>query len=143
MDPYRDVAAALGTKVGRSGRSLPFDLIAQIETGLPVSSLDRLSEAIAPDDVSFKFRIVPRATYARRKKKRRLSAAESADVARLARVWSFAKEVWRSDGEARDFLFRRNLLLEDRRPIDVAISSDIGARLVEDLLGKLAYGSAV
>ena len=142
MDPYRDVAAALGTKVGRSGRALAFDLISQIETGLPVSSLDRLSGAIAPRDPSFKFRIVPRATYMRRKKSRRLSAAESAEVARLARIWSFAKEVWGSEEEARAFMFRSHLLLEDRRPIDVAIGSEMGARLVEDVLGRLAYGSA-
>jgi len=142
MDPYRGVAAALGTKAGTSGRALAFDLISQIETGLPVASLDRLSNAIAPDDSSFKFRIVPRATYMRRKKNRQLSAAESADVARLARIWTFAKEVWGGDEEARAFMFRSHPLLEDLHPIDVAIGSEIGARLVEDVLGGLAYGSA-
>lgn len=142
MDPYRDVAVELGTKSGRSGGASAFDLISELEAGLPVSSLDRLSGAIAPDDNSFKFRIVPRATYARRKKSRRLSAAESADVARLARIWAFAKEVWGSQEEARGFMFRSHPLLEDRRPIDIALGSELGARLVENVLGGLLYGSA-
>jgi uncharacterized protein (DUF2384 family) len=33
-------------------------------------------------------------------------------------------------------------MLEDRRPVDVAITNEIGARLVEDVLGGLAYGTA-
>ena len=142
MDAYRDVASELGLEPPSNGASLAFDLISRIEKGLAVSVLDRLAKAIAPDDVGFKYRIVPKATYVRRKRSRRLSAGESADVARLARVWSFAKEVWGSEEEARAFLFRPHPMLEDRRPVDVMMTNDIGARLVEDMLGGLAYGSA-
>lgn len=33
-------------------------------------------------------------------------------------------------------------MLEDRRPIDVVIQSEIGGELVLDILGSLKYGSA-
>ncbi len=140
MASYCDVATTLGVEVAPEASA--FDLIRRIERGLSVAALDRISGALAPNDRSFKYRIVPRPTYARRKKDRRLSFEESARLARLARIWAFAKEVWGGEEEGRAFMFRRHLLLEDERPIDVVIKSEIGARLVEEVLGGLAYGSA-
>ena len=140
MASYNEMASALGVKMAPEASA--FELIRQIERGLSVSALDRLSGALAPRDRSFKYRIVPRPTYVRRKKDRRLSFEESARLARLARIWAFAKDVWGSEEEARAFMVRRHPLLEDQRPIDVVIKSEIGARLVEEVLGGLAYGSA-
>ncbi len=34
------------------------------------------------------------------------------------------------------------MMLEGRRPVDVVLATDMGARLVEDILGRLKYGSA-
>lgn len=82
------------------------------------------------------------ATYERRKSKHRLSSDEGMRLARLARVWGLALEVWQTEAEARDFLFRPHAMLEDRRPIDVVIQSEIGGELVLDILGSLKYGSA-
>jgi hypothetical protein len=39
-----------------------------IMSGLPVSALDRLAGAVAPDDARFKFRLIPKATLERRRK---------------------------------------------------------------------------
>ncbi len=72
----------------------------------------------------------------------RLSAQEGARLARVARVWALALDVWQSEGEARDFLFRAHPMLEDRLPVDVVIQSEIGAELVLDVLGRLKYGTA-
>ena len=66
-----------------------------------------------------------------------------ARLARLAKVWAFAREVWGSDEEARDFLFRRNLMADDNRPIDLVIQNEFGADLILDILGHLKYGTAV
>ncbi len=63
-------------------------------------------------------------------------------VARLARLWGLAVEVWGSEDEARDFLFRPHAMLEDRRPVDIVIQSEIGAELVLEILQGLKYGSA-
>jgi putative toxin-antitoxin system antitoxin component (TIGR02293 family) len=97
---------------------------------------------LAPGDARFKYRLVPKATYERRKGTHRLSSDEGTRLARVARVWSLALEVWQSKEEARDFLFRPHPMLEDRRPIDVVIQNEIGAELVLDVLGSLKYGSA-
>ncbi len=51
-------------------------------------------------------------------------------LARVARVWNLALDVWQSEDDARDFLFRSHPMLEDKRPIDVVIQSEISAELV-------------
>ncbi len=124
--------------------SSPLEMIALVERGLPIAALDRLSKLVAPDDAAFKYRIVSRPTLDRRRKQAggRLSPEESERLARLARVWALAREVWGSDVEARAFLFRPHMMLEGRIPIDVTLGTDLGARLVEEILGRLQYGSA-
>jgi putative toxin-antitoxin system antitoxin component (TIGR02293 family) len=135
------VASVLGITRGRRS---PLELIDAIAKGLPVQALYRVSSDVAPDDANFKFQIVSKATLARRKKRAgaRLTADESDRLVRLAKVWTFAREVWADDESARAFLFRPHALLAGRRPIDVGLGTDIGARLVEDILGRLKHGSA-
>jgi putative toxin-antitoxin system antitoxin component (TIGR02293 family) len=140
---YAQVAGLLGLRHGPDQSTSPFEIIEYIENGLPIAALNRVSHSVAPGDANFKYHIVSRATFARRKKQReKLSAEESDRVVRLANVWTLAREVWGSDEEARAFFFRPHMMLEGRRPIDVVLSTDIGARLVEDILGRLKYGSA-
>ena len=140
MTAFADVADVLGLPAP-GGRSA-FGLIARIEDGLPVKALDRLAGKLAPGDTQFKYRLIPKATYERRKAAHRLSSDEGERLARLARVWAMAVEVWGGDDDARDFLFRPHPMLEDRRPVDVVIQSEIGAGLVLDVLGGLKYGTA-
>jgi putative toxin-antitoxin system antitoxin component (TIGR02293 family) len=137
------VAEALGLKSRRM--TAPMRLIDTIVGGLPVTSLDHLARTICPDDADFKHSFVPKATLSRRRKAHglRLTAEESDRLARVAQVWAHAVEVWKGAPEARTFLFRPHGLLEDQRPIDVALSSAMGADLVDQILGRLAYGSAV
>lgn len=147
------VADTLSEVLGLRARSprLPMSLMTEVEKGLPLTALDRLAKAVAPNDASFAFRMVSRATLARRRKAlattrntpaARLSADESARVARLAEVWALAREVWGGDEEARAFLFRPHPMLEGRRPIDVVLANEFGRPLVEGILGGLQYGSA-
>lgn len=120
-----------------------FQLLDLLEKGLPASSVDRIADAIAPGDAAFRYRIVPKATLARVKDKRRLNKRQSELVTRLAEVWTDAIRVWKSDEGARSFLHRKHPLLENKRPIDVALQSEIGAQLVRDVLGRLEHGTAV
>lgn len=143
-DVLTDVVAVLGLPVAeRSGLS-PVALAGMIEAGLPLRVLDRVAQAVDPDDGGTKFRIVPRATLARRRREpaERLTAEESGRTYRLARTWAAALDAWKDADAARGFLHRPHALLEGRRPIDVAIGSDLGARLVEEILGRMRYGSA-
>lgn len=143
------VAEVLGIGEAESGPLSLMTLMSEVERGLPLAALDRVVRSLSPGDGSFAFRLVPRATLARRRKQAtspeagsRLSADEGARVARLAEVWAFAREVWGSDEEARDFLFRPHPLLEGRRPVDVVLANEFGRPLVDAILGGLKYGSA-
>jgi len=142
MLAFGTVADVLGLPAKEIAARSPFGLMSRIESGLPVGSLDRLAHLLAPSDAQFKYRLVPKATYERRKTASRLSSDEGTRLARVARVWSLALDVWRNEGEAREFLFRSHPMLEDKRPIDVVIQNEIGAELVLDILGRLKYGSA-
>jgi putative toxin-antitoxin system antitoxin component (TIGR02293 family) len=117
-------------------------LIGRIERGLPVKALDKVAHLLAPDDAHFKYRLVPKATLERRGSTKKLSPEEGARLARLARVWSAARDVWGGDDEARDFLFRPHPMAEDERPVDLVIQSEFGAELILDILGGLKYGAA-
>jgi putative toxin-antitoxin system antitoxin component (TIGR02293 family) len=101
-----------------------------------------VAHLLAPNDSQFKYRFVPKATYERRKASLRLSSDEGMRIARVARVWNLALDVWQSEEAAREFLFRAHPMLEDRRPIDVIIQNEIGAELVLEILASLKYGSA-
>jgi putative toxin-antitoxin system antitoxin component (TIGR02293 family) len=142
MIAFGNVAGVLGLPAkGQAARS-PFGLITRIEDGLPITALDRVAELLAPGDSQFKYRLVPKATYERRKASHKLSSDEGAKLARLARVWALALDVWHSEADGRDFLFRPHPMIEDKRPVDVVIQSEFGGELVIDILGRLKYGTA-
>lgn len=137
--------ASVADVLGLPGKTAPISaigLVARIEDGLPIVALDRVANLVAPNDSQFKYRLVPRATYERRKGRKVLSAEEGTRLARLARLWSLAIDVWGSEDEARDFLFRSHPMLEDRSPVDVVIQNEIGAEFVFVILQGLKYGSA-
>jgi putative toxin-antitoxin system antitoxin component (TIGR02293 family) len=136
------VTEALGLPKQRTGGHSVLDFVARIEEGLPLSALDRLAAQLAPGDARLKYRFVPKATYERRKVTGRLSPEEGARLARVARVWAAALELWENEEDARDFLSRRHMMLEDRRSLDVAIESEIGAELVLGIIGRAKYGTA-
>lgn len=141
MIALANVADILGLPGKLAPRST-IGLVARIEDGLPLDTLERVARLVAPGDSQFKYRLVPRATYERRKGKKVLSSEEGTRLARLARVWGLAREVWGGDEEARDFLFRPHPMIEDKRPVDVVIQSEFGAEMVVDILGGLRYGTA-
>ncbi len=130
----------------------PLPLMSAVEQGLPLATLDRVVRAVSPDDNQFAFRIVARATLARRRTAHaaasgraegRLSAEEGTRLARLASVWAMALEVWGGEEAARRFMFEAHPLLHGRRPVDVVLENEFGRPAVEGILGRLQYGSAV
>jgi putative toxin-antitoxin system antitoxin component (TIGR02293 family) len=54
-----------------------------------------------------------------------------------------ALEVWGSTEAAREFMFAAHPLLHHRRPVDIVLESELGRPVVEGILGRLQYGSAV
>lgn len=142
MIGHQDILAVLGgrTAIGRGVRTLA-DLDAAVHAGLPRQVLDRVVEVVAPaaERTSLRNRVVPRASYQRR---RRLSAAHSATTERLARVAAMARWVWEDDEKVRQFLWRPHPELADRRPIDVALT-ELGAREVEEIIARGVHGLPV
>lgn len=122
------------------------DFIDVVSRGLPLASVDTLSRAIAPEDAAFKFFLISKATYNRRRanagREARLSKEEGERLVRLARVWALAIEVWGDADGARRFMFAPHMLLENKTPVAVTLDGELGGKLVEDVLGRLAYGSA-
>jgi putative toxin-antitoxin system antitoxin component (TIGR02293 family) len=129
--------------VERSGGDPRLRLVDAIVAGLRVSVLDDVAQAVAPDDAAFKFRISPRASLERRRRSGRLSPGESDRLARVAAVWSLAREVFGAPETARRFLGAPHAMLEGRSPLDVVLAAGAGADVVVNILGRAAYGAAV
>lgn len=133
------VEALLG--VERSGEGSLLGLADSIESGLPVSALDRLAEHVSPEDAGFKFRMIAKATLERRRKSasRRLTSEEGDRLARLAKVFSFALDIYKDEDRVRVFLARPHIMLDGKPPLDVALATGPGADVVINLLGRAAY----
>ena len=134
------IETLLGVHAGRQASRLA--LADSIENGLPVAALDRLADTVAPDDARFKFRLIPKATLERRRKSstQRLTSEEGDRLARLAKVFSFALDIYQAPEKAREFLSRPHPMLDGKPPLDVALATGPGADLVINLLGRAAYG---
>ena len=140
MVDVEKIVSVIGPIRGRISSHL--DLDRAIHRGLPAKTVVRLSNAIAPGQQSFRFIFVARSTLSRRLKSNApLTPEEGEKVARLARVWAFAKDVWGDENDARRFLESPHPMLGGRPPREVA-ESEIGAREVEDILGRMRYGTA-
>src|SRR5713101_5612986 len=112
MTGFEEIAGVLGLRQRGSRPASPFELIPRIENGLPIPAPDHLCRFVAPRDINFKHPVVSRATLARRKKRHdKLSAEESDRLGRLAKVWTFAREVWGGDDGGSAFLLRPHMML--------------------------------
>src|ERR1051325_3678329 len=131
MYQFRQAAKILGVDKPSHRFVSDVQFLGQIDKGLPVKCLDVIANTICPSDNNFKYRIVPKATVARRKlRQKKLSPAQSVIVARLAAIWELALRIWKTPEQTRGFLYRSHPLLEGRRPIDVALENELGGELV-------------
>lgn len=111
----------------------------RVNTGLDVADVTALvGEGILTSEEVHK--MVPPRTLARRKSRQeRLTVQESDGIARLVRVAAQAARVF-EDPELRSAWLRTgNPALGGERPIDLALT-DIGARRVEAVLNRIAWG---
>ena len=135
------IAKVLGGPLvlGRRVASLA-DLSEVVSGGLPKISLRMTVQRIFPEGVGHRkllYRIVPEATLKRRRN--RLTPAESERTERLARVVAAAEYVWGDPSDARRFLTTLHPALGGQAPIDAAMT-ELGARRVEELLASIEHG---
>jgi putative toxin-antitoxin system antitoxin component (TIGR02293 family) len=125
--------------LGRSVTSL-LELNDAVERGLPKSTLRNVARRVFPDTAEQRTmmqRIVPEATYKRRRE--RLSPAESARTERLARVVAMAEDVWQDRDQARRFLTTPHPEMGGKTPLDAALT-ELGARQAEEVMARILYG---
>jgi len=118
----------------------PVEFRERIKRGLPYRSLESLRERLGlsvPEAASV-LQMPPR-TLARRRQSRRLDADESDRLYRVARVAAQAYAVFGSEERAAEWLRRPNRALGGQLPVHL-LDTDVGARQVEDVLGRLAHG---
>jgi len=88
--------------------------------------------------------VVPKPTLERRRKEKQpLSTEESDRLARIAKVFAFALEVFRDDAKVRRFLDSPHPMLDDKPPLEIALATGLGADAVINLLGRAAYSGGV
>jgi putative toxin-antitoxin system antitoxin component (TIGR02293 family) len=68
-----------------------------------------------------------------------LATEESQRIARLSRILTLAKETFEDSDKAARWLQAPNPALEGDRPLD-RLHTDVEARSVEKVLGRIAYG---
>lgn len=131
---------ALGGRRSLGNADTVQDLAARSREGLPYSALESLQErfGFAREEMAATLR-VPLRTLARRKSTRRLSPAESDRLVRLARIAAHAADVLGSDEKAGRWLHRSNRALGGAIPLAL-VDTDIGAREVESVLGRIEHG---
>src|SRR5436309_6648048 len=124
-----------------TSRSLaPSKLIEHVRRGLPVEELDALRESLEVPMKTLASRLgISRATLHRRKAQGRLGPSESERVVRFARLIRKAVKVLGGSDEARQWLNSPQFGLGGAVPLDYA-ETEIGAREVENLLGRIEYG---
>ncbi|WP_264772516.1 antitoxin Xre/MbcA/ParS toxin-binding domain-containing protein [Defluviimonas salinarum] len=126
----------------QGGALTPMQLLDLVERGLPESALSKLAEVIGCTPAAIVASAGPKATRALRKNDGTFDPALGTVVIRLAAVFSLALEVWDDKEDARAFLHRPHPMLEGRSPFDVALRSEIGAAIVDEILDRLRHGSA-
>ena len=116
------------------------ELRARIKRGLPYRALESVRERLGLSVLETATVLhMPLRTLARRKQSRRLDAHESDRLYRLARVAAHAFAVFGAEDKAATWLRRPNRSLHGETPIHL-LDTDVGARQVEEILGRLEHG---
>ena len=120
-------------------------LVETVETGLPLSTAERIIRRIDPDGLYLHVHdIIPKATYYRRKEQGKpLTRDQSEKILALSRVFDEILRQYHGDTKtAAMFLVRAHPMLGGRSPLDLARESTAGADLVLKLLARAEAGVA-
>jgi putative toxin-antitoxin system antitoxin component (TIGR02293 family) len=117
------------------------ELIERIKNGLKFGVLESLSSATGQPLAELASRVgIPPRTLARRKSTGKLSMEESERVVRLAGLYEKAAELFDGDVvNARQWMSQPKKALGGESPLDYA-ATELGAREVENLIGRLEHG---
>ncbi|WP_128290632.1 antitoxin Xre/MbcA/ParS toxin-binding domain-containing protein [Afifella aestuarii] len=137
-----EVARKLGgSSVLGSAVRTQAELAVAVRNRLPLAALKGLAEAGLSEQEIEKF-VLPQRTRRHRSEKRQpLTVEESDRAVRLLRIQTVAEDTF-GDKEKANFWLRRPLAeLHGDMPLLVA-QTEAGARVIETILGKIAWGAA-
>jgi putative toxin-antitoxin system antitoxin component (TIGR02293 family) len=125
------------------GRPLPAgEAAARVKAGLPMAEFDALREllGLTVEGLADKIGISIATLARRRQSSQRLDTGRSDRVLRLARLFRLAAELYDGDQEAaRGWLNKPARALDGETPLEHA-GTEVGAREVENLIGRLEHG---
>lgn len=117
------------------------DLALAVRNRLPLATLRGLTLAGLSDQEIEKFVIPQRTRRHRANKHQPLTIDESDRAVRLLRVQSLAEDTFGDKDKANRWLRRPLTELVGEMPLEVA-QTEAGARVIETILGKIAWGAA-
>lgn len=151
----KSVAQVRGTRIrrSRSSRGIPYaasigvraggpqDLAQQVEAGLPYTAFEKLQRLfrVSGPELAELLDIPPR-TLTRRKQAGRFAPKESERLLRLSKLFEASAELFEGDRKgAVAWLRSSNRGLDGETPLAMS-KTEIGAREVENLIGRLEHG---
>lgn len=142
MSVVEEVARKLGGKsvLGTIVRSQA-DLALAVRNRLPLSALSGLSQAGMTEQEIESFVIPQRTRRHRAEKQQPLTVEESDRAVRLLRIQSVTEQVFGDRDKANRWLRRPLTELAGETPLTLS-QTETGARVVETILGKIAWGAA-
>ena len=120
--------ASIHEQIGRIHAGLSFRAVQNLQKALDVP-MDKLASVLG----------ISRATLHRRKIQGKIDKDESEKLVRYQRLLKKAEDVFGGGDSAREWLTSPQAGLGNAVPIDFA-KTEIGAREVENLLGRIEYG---
>ena len=128
--------AVLGTVVRSQA-----DLALAVGNRLPLATLRGLSQAGLSEQEIERFVIPQRTRRHRAEKNQPLTVEESDRAVRLLRIQTLAEATFGGPEKASRWLRRKLRALSGETPLAVA-QTEAGARVIETILGKIAWGAA-
>ncbi|MGH6680516.1 MAG: type II RES/Xre toxin-antitoxin system antitoxin [Bradyrhizobium sp.] len=141
-DVVKEVARKLGGPrvLGRNVHSLA-DLALAVRRRLPLVALKGLAQAGLTEQEIDRLVIPQRTRRHRAGKKQPLTIDESDRAVRLVRIQTVAEDTFASKEKANIWLRRPLAELGGETPLDIA-QTEAGARVIETILAKIAWGAA-
>jgi len=116
------------------------DMIGVIKKGLPFEAFEKLQQRLGVSaKVLAKVLNIADRTLTRRKGERRFQAGESERLLRLGTLFDKAVDVLGKREDAQHWFLAPKKALGEQSPLEYA-DTELGAREVEDLLGRIEHG---
>jgi putative toxin-antitoxin system antitoxin component (TIGR02293 family) len=117
------------------------DLAALVIARIPLGALAAIRNAGFSDREIERFVIPSRTRRHREARKEPLTVDESDRLVRLARIQALAEDVFVDPAKGNRWLREELGILDGKAPIEIA-RTEAGARIIEQILGKIAWGAA-